>query len=326
MQAVVMHQRGGAEVLCYEEFPTPTPAAGEVLLRVHAATVNHTDIFHRSGEFFIQKELPHILGMDVAGEIVALGADVNGWVVGERVAGTFEALGRECNGAYAEYTTLPVNQLHRIPARLDYPAAASIGLAFTTAWIALFDSEKLGQNERVVVHAASSGVGTAALQIARWKGAQVIAISDPDKATRLRSLGADVVLDRHSPVLAQAVKEATDGQGATLVVDLVGRSTLQTSVDMLARYGRVVCVGALSGEVAAVNVMDLIMKSATVKGSFGVIRDEDFETILQLFANGVFQPVLDEVLPLSQARAAHERIEAKQAFGKIILVPDALLR
>jgi NADPH:quinone reductase-like Zn-dependent oxidoreductase len=321
MHAVVMYERGGPNVLRYGTVPTPQPAPDDVLLRVHAATVNHTDIFHRTGQFFIQKDLPHILGMDVAGEIVGLGAGVSGWQIGDRVVATFEALGRERDGAYAEYTTVPANQLHRIPDGLDFTTAASIGLAFTTAWVALFYAGNLGTGERMVVHAASSGVGTSALQIARWQGAHVIAISDRDKAERLRKLGTDLVIDRRATDMVEQVLLATNDQGATFVLDLVGRASLQSSIEMLSRHGTIVCVGTLSGDLAEINVMDLIMKAGTIRGSFDVIRAEDFTTILQLFAAGTFQPVIDSVLPLSAAHMAHERIEAKQAFGKIVLAP-----
>ncbi|MDZ7967669.1 MAG: zinc-binding dehydrogenase [Nostoc sp. DedSLP03] len=322
MKAIVMHETGGAEVLHYETFPTPKPIANEVLVKVHAATVNHTDIFHRSGQFYIQKSLPHILGMDVAGEIVELGAEVTDWQIGDRIVATFEALGRERNGAYAEYTTLPTNQLHYIPDGLSYIAAASIGLAFTTAWIALFDNGAIAQAERIVIHAASSGVGTSAIQIGHWQNAQVIAISDQNKAKRLHQLGADFVLDRHSPDLVEQVIKITKGQGASLVLDLVGRTTLRSSISMLAKNGRIVCAGTLSGDIAEINVMDLLMKNASIHGSFALIQSQDFEQILQHFAQGIFQPAIDSVLPLQKASVAHERIEAKQAFGKIVLVPD----
>ncbi len=322
MSAVVMHERGGPEVLRYEPFPKPAPAPGEVLLRVRAATVNHTDLFHRSGRFFIQKPLPHVLGMDVAGEVAALGAGVTEVAPGDRVVATFEALGRERDGAYAAFTTVPVAQLHRIPPGLSFEAAASIRLAFTTAWIGLVVNARIGAGERVVVHAASSGVGASAVQIARWKGARVIAVSEASKAERIRALGADLVLDRDDPELERHVHEATGGQGATLVVDLVGRTTLRRSIAMLARRGRVVCIGTLSGDIAEIDVMELIMKSGTILGSFDVIAPADFDRILGLFAAGTFQPVIDAVLPLSEARRAHERIEAKAAFGKIVLVPD----
>lgn len=323
MMAVVMRERGGPDVLRYERVPVPRPAAGEVLLRVRAATVNHTDIFHRAGRFSIQKALPHILGMDVAGEVVSLGPGVAGWSVGDRVVATFEALGRERDGAYAEYTTLPIVQLHRIPQGLDHVPAASVGLAFTTAWIALVEAGQLVEGERVVIHAASSGVGTSALQIARWKGAQVIAVSEAGKAARLRGLGAHEVLDRGASDLVERVLSATGGQGASFVLDLVGRASLGASVKMLARDGRIVCAGTLSGDVAEIDVMDLIMRRGTIRGSFDVIRPADFDRILSLFADGTFRPVLDSVLPLRDARAAHERIEAKQAFGKVVLTPES---
>jgi NADPH:quinone reductase-like Zn-dependent oxidoreductase len=323
MMAVVMHQKGGPAVLRYERVQRPQPGPGEALLRVHAATVNHTDIFHRGGRFIIQKELPHILGMDVAGEVVELGPDAEGWQTGTRAVATFEALGRERDGAYAEYTTVPVAQLHRIPQGLGSVAAACTGLAFTTAWIALFDTAGLADGERVVIHAASSGVGISALQIARWKGAQVIAISEGGKAVRLRSLGADTVVDRRSADVVGQVLEATEGRGATLVLELVGHSTLKSSLEMLSGDGRIVCAGTLSGDVAEINVMDLIVKRAGIRGSFGVIRPADFDTILQLFAAGTFRPIVDSILPLRDARQAHERIEARQAFGKIVLVPDS---
>jgi NADPH:quinone reductase-like Zn-dependent oxidoreductase len=322
MHAVVMHERGGPEVLRYETIPIPIPANGEVLVKVHAATVNHTDIFHRTGQFFIQKELPHVLGMDVAGEIVALGEGVTGWRIGDRVVATFEALGRERDGAYAEYTTLPTDQLRHIPEGLDYTVAASIGLAFTTAWIALFYVGNLGAGDRIAIHAAASGVGTSAIQIAHWNDAQVIAITAAEKAERLRPLGAEVVVDRKMDIV-KAVKDATGGRGATLVLDLVGNPTLQSSIDMVTRNGRIVCAGTLGGDITQINIMDLLMKNVSIRGSFGIIRQEDFEKILRLFARGAFKPVIDSILPLSEAKAAHEKIESRQTFGKVILVPQA---
>jgi len=323
MMAVVLHEKGGARVLRYQSVPRPRPAPAEVLLRVHATSVNHTDIFHRGGRFIIQKDLPHILGMDVAGELAELGTGVHGWRVGDRVLATFEALGRERDGGYAEYTTVPAAQLHRIPDGLDYVAAASIGLAFTTAWIALFYVGRLGEGERVAIHAASSGVGISALQIARWRGAKVIAISEGGKALRLRSLGADHVVDRRTADIVGQVMEATGGQGASLVLELVGRGTLKNSLEMLSPDGRIVCAGTLSGDLGEVNVMDLMLKRASIHGSLGAIRAEDFEAILRLFAEGTFRPIIDSVLPLREAPTAHERIEARQTVGKVVLVPEA---
>jgi NADPH:quinone reductase-like Zn-dependent oxidoreductase len=326
MMAVVMHELGEADVLCYEDVPLPDANENEVLLKVHAASVNHTDIFHRTGRFFIQKELPHILGMDVAGEIVALGKGVKDWKIGDRVVATFEALGRERNGAYAEYSTVPVSELHRIPEALDYQTAASIGLAFTTAWVALMYNGKIRKREKMVIHAASSGVGTAALQIARWKEAHVIAIASVEKAKRLRDLGASYVFDRSSEDLVSLVHTATDEEGASLILDLIGHDSLQASIAMLAHKGRIVCAGTLGGDIAAIDVMQLLMSNGSIIGSFDTLKEGDFEVILEHFAKGTFQPVIDRVMPLSQAADAHRQIENRQAFGKVLLVPDAMLK
>ncbi|MDB5096955.1 MAG: NADPH:quinone reductase [Cyanobacteria bacterium RYN_339] len=328
-----MHERGGPEVLRYQDVPDPTPVAGEVLVRVRAATVNHTDLFHRSGRFFIQKELPHVLGMDLAGEIAALGPDVTGWAVGDRVVATFEDLGRKRDGAYAELATVPVSELRRIPNGLDFNTAASVGLAFTTAWVALRQRARIGacvdglRGERVVVTAAASGVGTAAVQIAAWLDARVVALVGDDesdlgrrKAELLKGLGADAVLRADDPELVAKAHAALGGE-ATLVVEHVAGASLQRSLDVLGPYGRIVCIGTLGGDVGPVNVMDMIMKNATVLGSFGAVPPGDFERILGLFAMGVFEPVIDRVMPLAQAREAHELVEARQTVGKVLLVP-----
>jgi NADPH2:quinone reductase len=333
LKAVVMHERGGPEVLRFEEVPDPTPAAGEVLVRVRAATVNHTDLFHRSGRFFIQKDLPHVLGMDLAGEIVALGPEVTGWQVGDRVVATFEDLGRARDGAYAELTTVPATELRRIPNGLDFHAAASVGLAFTTAWVALRQRARIGacvdglRGERVVVTAAASGVGTAAVQIAAWLDARVVALVSEDeselgrrKAELLRSLGADAVLRADDAELEGKARAAMGG-GASLVVEHVAGASLQKSVELLDPYGRIVCIGTLGGDEGQVSVMDLIMKNATILGSFGVVPPGDYERILGLFAMGVFEPVIDRVLPLEKAREAHELVESRQTIGKVLLIP-----
>ncbi len=323
MKAVVMHERGGPDVLRYEEVPTPLPGPGEVLIRVRAASVNRTDLFHRSGRFSIQKALPHILGMDGVGTIALFGDGVKGWCEDDRVAFTFEALGRERNGAYAEYAVVPETEMRRVPFDLGDVAASTVGLAFTTAWIAMMYNGKLSPNggERVVVHAAGSGVGTAAVQIAHWLGATVVAIAGDDKADALRDLGAMRVLDRRSEDLPKQVRLALRGRGATLVLELVGHATLQPSIDMIDYRGRIVVAGTLSGDQAQINAMDLLMKNATLTGSFDVIQPADYEHILRLMARGVFKPVVEKVLPLAQAAEAHRLLEAGGTFGKVVLIP-----
>ncbi|MFY9616233.1 MAG: zinc-binding dehydrogenase [Candidatus Dormiibacterota bacterium] len=321
MNAVVMHQLGGPEVLRYQEWPDPEPEAGEVLVEVEAATVNRTDIFHRSGRFFIQKDLPHILGMDVAGRIAALGPEVTGWAVDDRVVATFEELGRASDGAYAELVTVPVEELHRIPDGLDYIHAAAIGRAFATAWVALVHHGRMTADDTVLIQAASSGVGTSAVQIAHARGARVIALSSAGKADRLKELGADIVVDRNRNEVEDLVANATDGHGPSLVLELVGRRTLQSSIEMAADNGRVIIAGTISGDEAEIDALDVLTKNLLLRGSSGRIRDEEWEEILSGFAAGTYKAVIDEVLPLSAAAEAHERLEDGETFGKLVLSP-----
>ncbi len=321
MRAVVMHQLGSPEVLRYQDWPDPKVEPGEVLLEVEAATVNRTDVFLRSGRFFLQKDLPHILGMDVAGRIAALGPEVDGWAVGDRVVATFEELGRAREGAYAELTTVPVEELHRIPDGLDYADAAAVGLAFTTAWVALVQRGGLREDDTVLIQAASSGVGTSAVQIAHAKGARVIALSSAGKAERLRELGADIVIDRNRSEVVELVAEATDDVGPSLVLELVGRRTLQSSIEMAAESARVVIAGTMSGDEAEIDAMDVLIKNLTILGSFGRVSATDFDGILAGFAGGTYRAVIDEVMPLSQAYDAHQRLEDGDTFGKLVLAP-----
>lgn len=322
MHAVVMHERGGPDVLKYETVPTPNALGDDVLVRVEAATVNHTDLFHRTGQFHIQKSLPHILGMDVAGTVASVGPKAKNFRIGERVVATFEALGRERDGAYAEYAVVPEGQLHRVPDKLlDMKAAACIGLAFTTAWIALVDEGQIGPGHRVLIHAASSGVGTAAIQIARWRGAHVIAVASARKADRLQKLGAHLVLPPDYERLPRHVRDATRDKGVTHVLELVGHDSFASSLACLASGGRILCVGTLSGDVSPLNIMDLMMCRGTVKGVYGTLQPGSYEQILDLFAAGTLSPVIDRVLPLRKAAEAHALVERRETFGKVVLDP-----
>lgn len=330
MRAVVMEHTGGPGVLRLQPIDRPEPGPGEVLLRVHATSVNHADLFLRSGRFELRKHLPHVLGGELAGTVEETGDGVEGWQGGDRVMACFADLGRARDGTYAEYTCVPATELHRLPETVGFVSAATIGWAFSTAWIALIRNGHIGETqwfggrERMVVSAASSGVGTAAVQIARWKGATVVAISSGKKASRLLRLGAHRIVSRSAEDLADRVLYAFGGRRATLILDLVGRDTLTNSVEMLERHGRIVCVGTLSGDRAEIDALALIRKNATIQGSLGKITREEMAKILDLFANGTFYPVIDSIMPLSAASAAHKRIEAKQAFGKVVLVPDAI--
>ena len=326
MRAVAINRNGGPRVLKYVDFRTPLPKGDEVLVKVHATSVNPNDLLFRNGDFIIRKPMPHILGSDLAGEIVELGEGVKGWNIGDRITASFETLGRERDGTYAEYCTIPADELIKLPDDLDYQTAVSAGASFVTAWVALVNNGNIKKADRVVIYAASSSVGTAAVQIAQAKGATVITISKGEHAAKLRQIGATIVLDEAGMDIIRQVKVATDEQGATLVLNLSDKDILQQSIDMLEYKGRLVIASPQKTSDVKFNVMDVFLKNVSIIGSYDVIKAKDYETILKNLASGKYQTIIDEVMPLSQTRQAHEKVEKKNTFGKVILVPDAILK
>ena len=325
MQAVSINNIGKPRVLKYGPVPMPQVAEGEALVRIHATSVNPGDPLYRSGRYLIRQPLPHILGADLAGEIAQVADDTTGWEVGDRVCASFEALGRERNGSYAEYCAVPTDQLVKLPDTLDYQSAVAAGASFATAWLALVGNGKIKKADYLVIHDAASCVGIASIQIARAKGARVIAICKNDKAARLQVIGADIVLDDAGSDLVRQVKVATNELGATIVLHSEHVDQLADSIDMLAYKGRIVIAAATAKRESRLNIMDIFLKNISLLGSYDSIKPKDFATILQAFAKGTYQPIVDEVLPLSQARKAHEKMEKQPGLGKIILVPDAIL-
>jgi len=325
MRAIAINKNGKPKVMQYVDFRTPVPNDDEVLVKVHATSVNPNDLLYRSGRFIIRKPMPHILGADLAGEIMEVGEGVKDWSVGDRVTATFETLGREREGSYAEFCTVPADDLIKLPDDVDYQTAVSAGASFVTAWVALVNNGKIKKADRVVIYNAASSVGTAAVQIANAKGAQVIAISRGDNAAKLREIGAAIVLDDAGIDIVRQVKVATDEVGATLVLNISDKDLLQQSIDMLEPKGRVVLASAQKSTDAKFNVMDVFLKNISILGSYDVIKAKDFEGILEDLGKGKYQAVVDEVMPLSQARQAHEKVEKGNTFGKVILVPDSIL-
>ncbi len=325
MMAARIARIGKARTLKYERCPLPMPAADEALVKIHAASVNPSDLLYRTGRFIIRKPLPHILGNDLAGEIARVGQDVRGWQPGNRVAACFQALGRDRDGAYAEFCAVPANQLVKLPAALDFPAAVAAGATFANAWMALVSAGKLRAADRVVIHDAASPLGIAATQIASAKGAQVIAISASDAAARLQAIGADIVLDEAGSDLVRQVKVATGELGATLVLHSADMDALAQSIDMLDARGRLVLAAPARRRDPRINLIDVYLKDLSILGSYALPSAQEFEAILLDCAQGKYQPVIDETLPLSQARAAQEKLEKKPGFGKTVLVPDAVL-
>jgi len=325
MRASIMENIGKPRVPKVSRIRTPKAGPGQVLVKVHATSVNPSDLYLRSGRLIIRKPMPHILGADLAGEIEAVADDVQGWQVGERVLACAEALGREINGGYAEYCALPAEHLIPLPDALDYHSAVAAGASFADAYLALVTNGKLKKADIVVVRGAASAVGSSAVQIASARGAKVIAISEGNFAGSLHEIGADIVLEDAGGDLARQVKVATDERGASLIVHCSDELNLAESMAMLAHGGRLVIASVLRKSHTRLEAMELYLKNLTILGSTGSIRPKDCQTLLANLAKGMYKPLIDQVLPLSQARKAHSKMEKEPGFGKIVLVPDSIL-
>jgi NADPH:quinone reductase-like Zn-dependent oxidoreductase len=341
MQAAYFSGFGDPSVIRVGEMPEPEPGPGEVRLLVGAAALNHLDLWVRRG-LPIQTPMPHIGGSDVAGVVDALGAGVTGVRLGERVVAdpsiacgecewcsggeeplcsSYRILGEHTQGAFAEYVVVPAANLYPIPP--DYPmeTAACAPLAFLTAWRALVGRGRLRTAESVLVTGASGGVATAAIQLAKHLGARVYAVTSSAHVERVRALGADVVYDRLAVDYSRELWKDTGKRGVDLIVDSVGAATWQQNVRAAARGGRMVVYGATTGPVLETDARVLFWKQLDVMGSTMSNRRE-FREVMELVFSGAVEPVVDSVLPLSAAREAHQRLEAGDAFGKIVLVPD----
>jgi NADPH:quinone reductase-like Zn-dependent oxidoreductase len=332
MQAVRFHRHGGPEVLVLEELPLPEPGPGEVRVAVRAVALNHLDVLVRRG-LPLAIEMPHIGGADFAGVIDALGPGVAGPALGERVVGypalppsdpqappgPARILGEQRNGACCEALVLPRANLLPMPARLSFEEAAAVPVAFLTAWTMLAGRARLAAGETVLVQGAGSGVGTAAIQIARHLGARVLAAThSPAKAPALRALGAEEVLVPGRERLHQRVQKLTGRRGADVVFEHVGAASWDESVRSAAYRGRIVTCGATSGALAQTNLAFVFAKELAIHGATLGSR-EDLAAVLDLVQQGRLQPVVDRVLPLAQCRAGHEILESGGASGKIVL-------
>ena len=339
MKAVRFHEHGGSEVLRYEEAPEPALRAGEVLVRVRACALNHLDLWERSGLERVRIPMPHISGSDVAGDVVrAEGAEV---AAGQRVmlqpglscgrceaclsgrdneCAAYEVLGyRNHAGGYAELVKVPVQNLISIPDGIDYIHAAAFPLTFLTAWHMLMTRAKLERGEEVLVLAAGSGVGQAAIQIARLQGARVLATAgSAEKLERARSLGASEVIHHHEQDVAEEVRRLTNKRGVDVVIEHVGQATWAKSVRSLARGGRLVTCGATTGADAGLNLQALFAKQLSIHGSYMGTKGELLQ-VARFFFSGEVTPVIDRTFPLAEAAAAQQRLETSGQFGKIVL-------
>jgi NADPH:quinone reductase-like Zn-dependent oxidoreductase len=330
VQAVRIHEDGGPEVLVLEDVPDPTPAPGEVLIRLRASALNHLDVWIRKGLPSVPK--PRILGADGAGIVEALGGGVTGFEAGQRVVinpgveapdGAIHVIGEHGDGTNAQLIAVSATNVYPIPGDLSFEEAAAFPLVFETAYRMLVTRARLEPGEWVLLWGIGSGVSTAGLAIAKALGARTIVTSSSDaKLARARDLGADVTVNHAEGDVKAAVKEATEGHGADVVIDHVGEATWRTSLDVAAREGRIAVCGATSGPNPPAALHRVWWKQLTILGSTMGTK-ADFEGAYELIASGRARPVVDEVVPLAEIRAAHARLEAGEQLGKIVLsIPD----
>ncbi len=340
MRAFVISHHGGPEVLEWVEVPTPRPGPAEALVKVRACALNHLDLWVRKGVEGHRFPLPLTPGSEIAGDVIEVGELVQGARPGDPVllapgvSDNLEAieagrettspgygiLGEHRDGGYAEYVVVPERNVLPLPRGLTYVEAAALPLAFLTAWHMLVARAALAAHEDVLIHAAGSGVSTAAIQIARLLGARHILVTAgaASKLERAVRLGATHGIDSAREDFVQVVREVTAKKGVEVVVDHVGGETFERSLKTLAWGGRLVLCGATAGHLVQVNLRALFFKSQSILGStMGTLSE--LRTILQHVERGALEPVIDRTFPLERAREAHEYLESRQAFGKVVL-------
>jgi NADPH2:quinone reductase len=324
MRAVVISRPGGPEVLEAREVPTPNPSRGEVRVRIHAAGVNRADLLQRAGAYPAPPDAPaDIPGLEFSGTIDAIGEAVDAWAIGDRV------FGLAGGGAYAEFLVAPSRALAKMPDRLSFQEGAAVPEAFITAYDAMVTQAGLAAGETVLVHAVASGVGTAAVQIARAIGARSIGTSrTEEKLARVSPLGLGEGIVAVRGEFADRVLQATGGLGADVVLELVGGDYLAADLACTAPRGRIVLVGLLGGASTKLDLGLLMRKRITLIGT--MLRSRPLEEkigamqafarhVVPLLASGSIAPVVERVLPLDRAGEAHAYMAASQGFGKIVL-------
>lgn len=340
MKAVVFHQHGGPEVLEYTDRPDPSINAGQVLVEVKACALNHLDVWARKGLPGIQIPLPHILGNDIAGIVRSVGELVT-WVKSgdevmlhpgvscghciECLAGRdnlcreYTILGYLRDGGYAELVAAPGVNVIPKPKKLSWEEAAALPLVTVTAWHMLVTRANVQPGEDVLVHAAGSGVGSIAIQVAKLRGARVIATASTEaKLAKAKELGADDVLNYSNADWAREVRRLTNKRGVDVVFEHTGASTWPGSIASLKTNGRLVTCGATSGYAAETDIRQVFYRHLTILGSFMGSKAELLEA-MKFIETGKIKAVVDQVLPLKEAGRAHELMEDRAQFGKIVL-------
>jgi len=342
MNAVLFRQHGGPDVLEYAEVPDPVPQRGEILVRVKACSVNHLDLWIRQGIPAYRIALPHISGCDVAGVVERLGQDVSAPKVGDRVVlspglscgscascragadnrcAAYGIRGAATDGGYAELAVAKAADALPLPPELSCEDAAAFPLVFLTAWHMLVGRAGLRAGETVLVHAGGSGIGHAAVQIAKHLKATVYATVGSDaKLAKADALGADAVINYQREDFEARVRELTGQRGVEVVFEHIGPQTWEKSLRALAKGGRLVTCGATTGPSVPLDLRYVFSRHLSVLGSMMGTREE-LNTLLQRVASGALKPVVDTIFPLREARAAQERMLARDVFGKLLLTP-----
>ena len=342
MKAVVFHTHGGPEVLQYEDVPDPKPARGEVLIEVRATSVNHIDIFLRRGMPGVKVGFPRIPGCDAAGIIREIGEDVSNLAAGQRVtinpgigcgrcefcaAGfgsqcvRYMIVGEHIDGGCAQLLRVPAHIVLPIPDTLAFEEAAAAPLVFLTAWSMMIGKGKIQPGEDVLILGVGGGVGTAALQIAKLVGCRVFSTaSSEEKLQRAQELGADFVINYSKEEFDKKVRDLTNRRGVDVVIDYIGADTWVRSLRSARKGGRILTCGATTGFAPQTDLRHIYYRQVQVYGStMGSHRE--FLDVMKCIFRGQLTPIVDRVLPLSEARQAHELIEGRKVFGKIVLKP-----
>jgi NADPH:quinone reductase-like Zn-dependent oxidoreductase len=341
VRAVVCHEFGKSDVLRVEELPDPVAGAGEVVVDITATALNHLDVDVRDGVSRFPIELPHTLGVEPVGRIAALGDGVDGWAVGDRVAVYLIAtcgsclycrtgreslctapdwfIGMGTGGGYAERLVCKASQLIPIPDGVTDVEAAASNIAFGTAWHMLVTRARVRAGETVLVNSVGSGIGSAAVQVAKHAGAFVIGTSSrDDKLEKAAGLGLDLGINYTTQDVVGCVMDATGGHGVDVVYEHCGGELFQTGLDSLAKDGRLVICGAHSGEVVPFDIIPFFRRQLSVIGSFVFDRSE-VETCFRLIARGALRPQVAATFPLEEAARAMDLMESRDFFGKIVL-------
>lgn len=327
MKAVVAAEPGGPEVLQVVERPDPEPGRGELLLQVRTAGVNRADVMQRQGRYPPPEGTSDVLGLEAAGQVVAVGSDVAGWRVGDRVCALV------AGGAYAELVTVPAEVALPWPEGLGPAEAGCAYEVYATAYDNLIVRGQLTRGETALVHGGSSGVGTAAVQLAVRLGAQaIVTVGSDEKAGACRRLGATAAIRYDQEDFAARGKELTDGRGVDVVLDIVGAPYLEPNIDVLAPDGRLVIIGLMGGTRAEIDLARVLRRRLSVRASTlrarplaqkAALADRLRRDVWPGFADRSLQPVVDSVYPLEQVAEAHARMESSRHVGNIVLTVSA---